>query len=158
AASSLAAFDCDPKSLEQITRSAQYLTGASGAALAISDGGSMFCRACSGYLAPPLGTQLNIDSGLTATCVKAGEILRCDDTRPDPRPDAAKGGDSRSILAVPIFNGSIVAGVLEVLSSKPHRFTDRHATTLHLLARLIENHLNYESRENAPVTASSPPT
>jgi hypothetical protein len=157
-ASSPAASDSDPKSLEQITRSAQHLTGANGAALAISDRSSMSCRACSGYLAPPVGTQLNTDSGLTATCVKAGEIVRCDDTRIDPRADAAKCGDARSILAVPIFDGPIVAGVLEVLSAKPHRFTDQHVTTLQLLARLIENHLNYKSSETSPAATPSPST
>ena len=150
--------DSDPRPVEQIARSAHHLTGASGAALAVSDGSSMSCRACSGYLAPPVGTPLNIDRGLTAACVQTGEIVRCDDTQTDSRADASKCGAARSILAVPIFNGSAVAGVLEVLSSKPHRFTERHATALQLLARLVETHLNYAPRENAPLTASASDT
>jgi hypothetical protein len=141
--------------LEQITRSAQHVTGASGAALALSDGTVMSCRACSGYLAPPLGTHLNTDTGLTATCVQTAEIVRCDDTEADPRVDSSKCIGIRSILAVPIFNGPNVAGVLEVLCSKPNRFVDRHVTALELLARLVETYVKYASRGNGALDAPS---
>jgi hypothetical protein len=134
------------RTLEEIARSAQHLTGASGAALALSDGKVMSCRACSGFLAPPVGTQLSIDAGLTATCVQNAEVIRCDDTETDPRVDSSKCIGVRSILAVPVFDDPGVAGVLEVLSSKPNRFTDRHVTALRLLARLVETHVNYVSR------------
>jgi len=90
--------DFDPnRTLEEITRSAQHITGASGAALALSDGKVMACRACSGYLAPPVGTQLNTDTGLTATCVQTAEVVRCDDTEADPRVDSSKCIGVRSI-------------------------------------------------------------
>ena len=141
------------ESLDQIIRSAQHVTGADGAALALSDGRVMCCRACSGYLAPPLGTHLNTDSGLTATCVQTAGIIRCDDTEADPRIDGSKCVGIRSILAVPIFNGLNVAGVLEVLSSKPNLFIDRHVTALQLLARLVESEVNYVSRSEASVDA-----
>jgi GAF domain len=141
--------DFDPnRTLEEITRSAQHVTGASGAALALSDGRVMSCRACSGYLAPPVGTQLNTDTGLTATCVQTAAVVRCDDTEADSRVDSSKCIGIRSILAVPVFDDPDVAGVLEVLSSKPKRFTDRHVTALQLLARLVETHVNYVSRGN----------
>jgi hypothetical protein len=149
-------LDCDPnRTLEEITRSAQHITGASGAALALSDGKVMSCCACSGYLAPPVGTQLNTDTGLTATCVQTAEVVRCDDTEADPRVDSSKCIGIRSILAVPVFNHTDVAGVLEVLSSKPKRFTDRHVTALQLLARLVETHVNYVARGNRPLDSSA---
>lgn len=148
--------DFDPnRTLEEIARSAQYITGADGAALALSDAKVISCRACSGYLAPPVGTQLNTDTGLTATCVQTAEVVRCDDTEADPRVDSSKCAGIRSILVVPIFDGPDAAGVLEVLSSKPNRFTDRHATALQLLARLVETHVNYVSRSNAPLGTSA---
>ncbi len=150
------------ETLDQIIRSAQHVTGADGAALALSDGRVMSCRACSGYLAPPLGTHLNTDSGLTATCVQTAAVIRCDDTEADPRIDSSKCIGIRSILAVPIFNHPNVGGVLEVLSSQANRFTDRHATALQLLARLVETHVNYASapllapaREAKPVKESA---
>jgi ribosomal protein L40E len=147
--------DLDPgRTLEGIARSAQHVTGASGAALALSDGKVMSCRACSGYLAPPVGTQLNTDTGLTATCVQTAEVVRCDDTESDPRVDSSKCIGIRSILAVPVFDDPDVAGVLEVLSSKPNTFTDRHVTALRLLARLVETHVNYGSRGNRALDSS----
>jgi GAF domain len=143
------------RTLEEITRSAQHLTGASGAALALSDGTVISCRACSGYLAPPVGTQLSTDTGLTATCVQTAEVVHCDDTETDPRVDSSKCVGIRSILVVPVFNDAVVAGVLEVLSSKPRNFTDRHVTALQLLARLVETHVNYVSRSNPPLDTST---
>ena len=148
--------DLDPnRTLEEITRSAQHLTGASGAALALSDGTVISCRACSGYLAPPVGTRLNTDTGLTATCVRTAEVVHCEDTEADPRVDSSKCVGIRSILVVPVFNDTVVAGVLEVLSSKPKNFTDRHVTALQLLARLVETHANYVSRGNALDSSAS---
>jgi hypothetical protein len=146
------------RTLEEITRSAQHLTGASGAALALSDGKVISCRACSGYLAPPVGTQLNTDTGLTATCVQTAGVVRCDDTEADPRVDGSKCVGIRSILAVPVFDHPYVAGVLEVFSSKPNKFTDRHVTALQLLARLVETHVNYASRGNALIATSASDT
>ena len=143
------------RTLQEITFIAQRLTGASGAALAISDGKVISCCACSGYLTPPIGTQLNTTVGLTAICVRAGEVVRCDDTQADPRVDSSKCVGVRSILVVPVFNHPDVAGVLEVLSSKANRFADRHVTALQLLARLVEAHVNYVSRDNRPLDNSA---
>ncbi|HWY56289.1 MAG TPA: GAF domain-containing protein [Terriglobales bacterium] len=138
----------DSQSLDAITRSAQYATGASGAALVLSHENVMSCRACSGELGPPVGTRLNADTGFTATCVRTAEVVRCDDTQTDPRVDGSSCVELgiRSILAVPIFNAQDVAGVLEVLSNEPKKFTDRHAAALQLLARLVESLADYVSR------------
>ena len=155
AASELSRPDFDPdRTLEEITRSAQHLTGASGAALALSDGKAISCRACSGHLAPPVGTQLNSHTGLTATCVQTAEVVRCDDTQADPRVDSSKCVGLRSILAVPVLDGPDVAGVLEVFSSEPNSFSERHVTTLQLLARLVETHVSYVSHGNASLLTS----
>src|ERR1700733_1799951 len=146
----------DQEILDQITRSAQYATGASGAALILSDGKIMSCHACSGSLAPPVGTTLNTETGFTATCVRTAAVLRCDDTQTDPRVDSSscKELGIGSILAVPIFNGTVVTGVLEVLSHIPQNFTDRHTIGLQLLGRLVETVSNYESgiKVSQPVT------
>jgi len=134
--------------LEEITRNALHATGARGAALVLSDGKVMSCRACSGELSPPVGTRLNSDAGFTATCVQTAEVVRCDDTATDPRIHGSGCIELgiRSILAVPVFDGPKVAGVLEVLSDQPKRFVERHVTALKLLARLVETLVNYASR------------
>jgi GAF domain len=146
----------DQEILDQITRSAQYATGASGAALILSDGNIMSCRACSGSLAPPVGTTLNTETGFTATCVHTATLVRCDDTQTDPRVDGSscKELGIGSILAVPIFNGPGVTGVLEVLSNTPQNFTDRHAAGLQLLGRLVETLSNYDSPNNVSLQSS----
>jgi hypothetical protein len=140
-------FDSN-RMLEEITRNALHATGARGAALVLSDGKVMSCRACSGELAPPVGTRLNPDAGFTATCVQTAEVVRCDDTATDPRIHGSGCIELgiRSILAVPVFDGMKVAGVLEVLSGEPKKFEERHVTALKLLARLVETLVNYASR------------
>jgi GAF domain-containing protein len=150
--------DFDSRTLEEITRSAQHATGASGAALVLSDGKIMSCRACSGELGPPVGTRLNTGTGFTATCVQSAEIVRCDDTATDPRVDGSSCIELgiRSILAVPVFDNKNVAGVLEVLSNQPKKFTDRHASALQLLARLVETVVDYGPRVGvSPETLNS---
>jgi hypothetical protein len=62
----------------------------------------------------------------------------------------------RSILAVPVFNYRNVAGVLEVLSDERKKFTERHATALELLARLVETLLSYGSRSDVSLDTLSP--
>lgn len=144
------------RTLEEIIRSARHATGASGAALVLSDGTVMSCRACSGELVPPVGTRLNTDSGFTASCVQTADVVRCDDTQTDPRVDGSSCTELgiRSILAVPVFDAERVAGVLEVLSSEPKKFSDRHAKALRLLAQLVETVVNYVSHEErTPSTA-----
>jgi GAF domain len=139
------------KTLEEITRSALHATGASGSALVLSDGKGMSCRSSSGQLAPPVGTRLNTDTGFTAMCVRTAVVVRCDDTKNDPRVDGLSCAQLgiRSILAVPIFSAQKVAGVLEVLSDEPKRFTDRHVNALKLLARLVETLVDYAFQSDA---------
>jgi hypothetical protein len=144
------------RTLEEITRSAMHATGANGAALVLSDGKDMSCRACSGELAPPVGTRLNPDTGFTATCLRTGEVIRCDDAATD----TGHGSGCielgiRSILAVPVFDGPKVAGVLEVLSGEPKKFVERHVTALKLLARLVETLANYTSRNDGSLATQT---
>jgi hypothetical protein len=146
------------KTLEEITRSALHATGASGSALVLSDGKGMSCRSSSGELAPPVGTRLNTDTGFTATCVRTAVVVRCDDTKNDPRVDGLSCAQLgiRSILAVPIFSAQKVAGVLEVLSNEPKRFTDRHVNALKLLARLVETLDDYTFQSDASLPTLEP--
>ena len=146
------------KTLEEITRSALHATGASGSALVLSDGKGMSCRSSSGELAPPVGTRLNTDTGFTATCVRTAVVVRCDDTKNDPRVDGLSCAQLgiRSILAVPIFSAQKVAGVLEVLSNEPKRFTDRHVNALKLLARLVETLVDYAFQSDASFPPLTP--
>jgi hypothetical protein len=123
-----------------ITRSAQHLTDASGAALAISDGKSMVCRASSGATAPSVGAQGSMESGFTGSCVRTRNVQRCDDTEADLRvnADVCRSLGIRSILGVPIIDSHGVTGILEVLSSEPNAFDDGDVNSVSLLAALVQ--------------------
>ena len=87
-----------------IAERAQSLTGATGAAIALRNGGEIVCRARSGRTAPDLGVHLQTDSGLSAECVRTGEILLCHDAETNPRVDLAscRRLGARSILVAPL--------------------------------------------------------
>src|SRR5262249_23617416 len=65
----------------------QYITGASGAAIALRRRGhtDMMCRASAGSNAPELGTLLSAEFGLSGESVRTRQVLRCDDAERDPR-------------------------------------------------------------------------
>ena len=72
--SEMAQRDLDA-TLQLLAERAQYITGASGAAIALRQGETMVCCASSGPSAPELGAHLQIDSGLSAESVKTRQIL-----------------------------------------------------------------------------------
>jgi len=71
--------------LQLLAERAQYITGASGAAIALREGGEMICRASAGPSAPELGAHLQVNSGLSGESVRTRQTLRCDDAETDPR-------------------------------------------------------------------------
>src|SRR5258705_9842664 len=82
--SEMAQRDLDA-TLQLLVERAQYITGASGAAIALRQSETMICCASSGASAPELGAHLQIDSGLSAESVKTRQVLHCDDAENDPR-------------------------------------------------------------------------
>src|SRR5690348_11621852 len=62
--------------LQLLTERAQYITGASGAAIALRGNGEMICRASAGPSAPALGAHLQVNSGLSGESVRTRQILR----------------------------------------------------------------------------------
>ncbi len=71
--------------LQLLADRAQYITGASGAAIALREGQHIVCRASSGHSVPELGAHLDVTSGLSGESVRTGKTLRCDDARQDSR-------------------------------------------------------------------------
>src|SRR6202011_1409250 len=63
-----------------ITERAQHLTAGTGAAIALRCGDEIVCRARVGRTAPDLGVRLQTDVGISAECVRTGEILMCHDS------------------------------------------------------------------------------
>lgn len=122
-----------------IAERAQSLTGATGAAIALRSGGEIVCRARSGRTAPDLGVHLQTDSGLSAECVRTGEILLCHDAESNPRVDLAscRRLGARSILVAPLRHYRRTLGLFEVLSATPYAFDHRDVATMQLLSSVM---------------------
>ncbi len=146
--------------LQSIAERALTLTRATGAAIALSEGNDseMICVASAGSDAPPVGSRLQVGSGFSGECVRTGRSLRCDDSETDDRVDRAgcKSLGIRSLVAVPIRQGSKVAGLLEVFSPQALRLQRRR----HRRAPAIDRKHSYDgsTREGPPAEAqvSSP--
>jgi len=122
-----------------IAERAQALTGASGAAIALRQGDEIICRARTGRTAPDLGVRLQTNSGISADCVRTGEIVLCHDAERNPYVDIAscRRLGARSILAAPLRHFRRTLGVFEVLSGTPHAFDNRDVATMQLLSSLM---------------------
>src|SRR5581483_10938982 len=122
-----------------ITERAQALTGATGAAIALRSGGEVICRARAGRTAPDVGIRLQTDSGISAECLRRGEVVLCNDAEDDPQVDLAscRRLGVRSILAAPLRQFQRTVGIFEVLSASPNAFHDQHVSTMQLLASMM---------------------
>jgi len=122
-----------------IATCAKTLTGATGAALAISTDGVMICRAREGDPAPPIGYPVDVKEGLSGECVRSGLPVQCQDTSTDPRVDAelCRNLGIGSLLAVPILADFRVVGLLEVFSPDRQSFAPAHITILDRLVELV---------------------
>lgn len=131
----LGQFDLEP-TISLIAERAQVITAASGAAVALRRGNEIVCRARAGRTAPDLGVRLQTDSGISAECVRTGEVLVCGDSESSPHVDLAtcRRLGVRSILVAPLRYFRRTLGLFEVLSSAPFAFDHQDIATMQLLA------------------------
>ena len=131
-------IDLEP-GISIIAEKAQALTGATGAAIALRRGNEIICRARTGRTAPDIGVRLQTDSGLSAECVRTGEVLLCNDAESNPRVDWAtcRRMGVRSILVAPLCHFRRTLGVFEVLSSTPHAFDNNDVATMQFLSGMM---------------------
>lgn len=124
--------------LQMISARAMHLTGATGAALALLTAGRMVCRASSGNPAPPLGSEVDVKSGLSGECIRSGLVVSCEDPERDSRVDAdvCHALGIGSFMAAPIFADFRVVGLLEIFSPHHRTFNAVHGS---ILQRLVES-------------------
>jgi putative methionine-R-sulfoxide reductase with GAF domain len=149
-------IDLEP-GISIIAEKAQTLTGATGAAIALRRGNEIVCRARTGRTAPDIGVRLQTDSGLSAECVRTGEVLLCDDAESNPRVDWAscRRMGVRSILVSPLRHFRRTLGVFEVLSSTPHAFDNNDVATMQFLSGMMVATISrLSSLQPAPPAAS----
>jgi putative methionine-R-sulfoxide reductase with GAF domain len=127
------------EALRLLALRALTFTRATGAAIALTEGSSMICRASAGGDAPGVGARLTVGSGFSGECVRTGQLLRCEDTETDPLVDreSCRRLGIRSMVAVPVRWGEAVIGLLEVFSPQPYAFSTNDPIVLKRLAGII---------------------
>jgi TonB family protein len=127
-----------PAMLQHIAEAAQTITGANGTAIAIRHDNSVICQATAGDMAPPLGTKLDMDSGISGRCLRMGVAMRCYDTYDDPRVDVnvCQRLGLRSLAVLPVGRKPVI-GILEAFSALPNDFGDADMKALEQLAELV---------------------
>ncbi len=125
--------------LQLLAERAQYITGASGAAIALLESSEMICRASAGPSAPELGAEVQIKTGLTGESVRTRQVLRCDDAETDSRVnrESCRALGIKSVMVVPLIREQEVIGVFELLADRPHAFEERDITALEHLAEMV---------------------
>jgi putative methionine-R-sulfoxide reductase with GAF domain len=142
--SQMAQRDLDA-TLQLLAERAQYITGASGVAIALREGENMVCCASAGPSAPDMGTHLQIDSGLSAESVKTRKVLHCDDAENDPRVnrESCRAFGIASVVVMPLVRGEEVYGVFELLAGRPRAFEERDFIALQRLSEMIQTALEH---------------
>ena len=140
--SEMAQRDLDA-TLQLLAERAQYITGASGVAIALREGENMVCCASAGPSAPDMGTHLQIDSGLSAESVRTRKTLHCDDAENDPRVnrESCRAFGIASVVVMPLVRDDEVYGVFELLAGRPRAFEERDFTALQRLSEMIQTAL-----------------
>ena len=128
--------------LQLLAERAQYITGASGAAIALRNSGlnDMLCRASAGPNAPELGALLSAEFGLSGESVRTRSPLRCDNVESDARVnrEGCRRLGIASVAVMPIVSDDEVLGVFELFSGKVNAFEERDLSTLQRLSGMVE--------------------
>jgi hypothetical protein len=156
----MAASDLDA-ALQLLAERAQYITGATGAAIALrrGDRSDMLCRASAGTSAPELGALLSMEYGLSGESVRTRQTMRCDDAETDSRVnrEGCRQLSIASVVVMPIMSEEQVLGVFELFSGKAHAFEPRDISALQRLSEMVETAVKHavaaESVQAVPATS-----
>jgi hypothetical protein len=147
--------------LQLLAERAQYITGASGAAIALRRGehNDMLCRASAGWNAPELGSLLSMEYGLSGESVKKRQAMRCDDAERDPRVnrEGCRRLGIASVVVMPIVSDEQALGVFELFSGKPRAFDERDLSALQRLSQMIEIAVKYAAAAHTTALAQREP-
>ncbi|HZW81306.1 MAG TPA: GAF domain-containing protein [Candidatus Deferrimicrobiaceae bacterium] len=139
-------LDAD-QAMALVCETAVRVAAGSGAAVATLEGKTIYYRACLGAAAPPLGTEVLLETALCATCVRNGEVLRL------PNVNTASVIDSdlcrmrgiQSLIAVPIYHDGHTAGSLELYFDRLNGFAEQDIQTCQLMAGLVTEALGRDA-------------
>jgi GAF domain len=127
------------------------MTKASGAAVGILEdrpgGKKLQYRAVSGLLTLARGSEVAAEKALCFTCLRSGEIVRCADVNSDLLLDAeeCRRRGIGSLIAVPIYRDSGIAGGMELYFAGANAFTEQEVHSCQLMAGLVTEALGREA-------------
>src|SRR5258708_5791914 len=145
--------------LQLLVERAQYITGATGAALALSQGEEMVCRASAGSSGPAVGARLQGRSGLSGESIARRQLLRCDNAESDPRVnlETCRELGIASIVVLPLLARSgEVRGIFELFSDHAYAFEERDLIALERMADLTLTALDLAEKRPARVDRTPP--
>ncbi|HLH09383.1 MAG TPA: N-acetylmuramoyl-L-alanine amidase [Terriglobales bacterium] len=133
--------------LTRIVASAQNLTAASGAALALGTEEAMVCVARSGRIAPEMGSSVPLEQGLAAECARTRKSVLCVNATGDPRvnPISSRALGVSSMLYVPLQAQDELIGILGLFSERPSHFASSDLQLLRYIAALVLEQLHKQS-------------
>ena len=137
--------------LQLLAERAQYITGATGAAIALRSGEEIVCRASAGSVAPEIGAHLQMESGLSGESIRTKQILRCNDAQTDTRVnrESCEALGISSVVVMPLLRDNEVNGVFELLSNRPNAFEERDIGALERLGEMVQTALDHASAARA---------
>lgn len=140
--------------LQLLAQRAQYITGASGSAIALLEDSEMICRASAGPSAPELGAEVQMKSGLTGESVRTRKVLRCDNAESDSRVnrESCRALGIKSVMVVPLLREEEVIGVFELLADRANAFEERDVTALERLAQMVQTGLEHADAAKRALT------
>jgi hypothetical protein len=137
--------------LQLLADRAQYITGASGAAIALRAGEDIICRASSGPAAPEIGTFLQVNSGLSGESIRTRKVLRCDDAAADQRVNHAscRALGIASFAVMPLIREDQVIGIIEIFSGLPNSFEERDIIALQRIGEMVNTAIDHVNSARA---------
>jgi len=141
--------------MEFVAISARNVANAAGVAIGLLKEDQLLYRAGSGSAAAYVGLRVMATLCVSAHDSKNGEILRVENAQVDERIEAAicRQFGAQALLILPIYQGRIVAGVLEVLFNEAHVFQNPEVRSYRLMVALVEEAM---ARASRPVPVSVP--
>jgi diguanylate cyclase (GGDEF)-like protein/PAS domain S-box-containing protein len=138
--SDLAAVELDPQVImRMVAERTQRLTCADGAAVQLIEGDFLVCQAGTGIMEAHNGRKLSLAASLASHAVRGGSVQYSEDVESDPKADPISFRELglRSLVVVPLFNGTQAIGVMCVASRRPAAFSQRLISALRLMAGLV---------------------
>lgn len=111
----------------------------SGAAIGFLDGDTIRYKAASGRMTLPVGTEIPAEKALCSSCVRSGQVVRCEDVDLEFLLDVeeCRRRGIQSMIAVPVYQVGGIAGGLELYYDRKRDFTEQDVHTCQLMAGLV---------------------